>query len=77
MLLNLSNGNTTKMQMYTPIHMTEYQKEQIVNLYETLSNFDEVNIIIPKSIFIKDDDCIHNLETFFKIYNIKISGKIK
>ena len=74
-LLNLSDRNTTKMHMFVPVLMTEKQKEQIINLYETLCAFNEISIVMPKSEFIKTDDYIHDLETFLELYNIKISRK--
>lgn len=69
----MQNGTaqgTTSFIMYAPDQLTEKQKNKFLELYPLLSSFQDAMIIIPKSVYISDDDAINNVDSYFKKYGI-------
>ena len=52
------------------------QKQELSNLYPLLSSFDDATIVIPKSIYINEEDQIRNLDSYYEMQGI-MKGKSK
>lgn len=68
-----SNGNSAFM-MHAPQSLTGEQKQALMPFYPLLSSFDEATIVIPKSIYITENDKLNNTEIFYEINNIQRSS---
>lgn len=68
-----SNGNSAFM-MHVPQSLTVEQKQALKPLYPLLSSFDEATIVIPKSIYITENDKLNNVDTFYEINDIQKSS---
>lgn len=56
--------------MYASEQLTEKQKDKFVELYPLLSSFAEVNVVIPKSVCITDEDTIDSVDDYYEMYGI-------
>lgn len=62
---NHTSQRTTRFMMHAPEELTKAQEKKLVELYPLLSSFEEVTIVIPKSITIESDDTIDDLDSYF------------
>lgn len=72
MLLNITDRNITKMQMYAPKNLSYLQKQSLKELYSLLQTFSEVKIITTSTEIIDKKDIFTSLEDFFKTYQIDL-----
>lgn len=79
MLLNISNKNVKEMIMYVPSkdRITTRQSDALHDIYGLLKSFDKAKIIVPKSVFITDDDCFFCVDDFYASYEIESDNKGK
>lgn len=79
MLLNISNKNKNAMVMYVPTEdrITSKQEDKLHDIYGLLKSFDDAKIVVPKSVFITDDDCFFCVDDFYNFYGIEIGNKSK
>lgn len=78
LMQNLTSRGKSQFIMHVPEKLTANQKESFTNLYHLLSSFEEAIIVIPKSIYITDDDKISSLDSYYELQEIpKSQGKVK
>lgn len=78
LMQNLTSRGKSQFIMHVPEQLTDNQKESFTNLYSLLSSFAEATIIMPKTVYITDDDKISNLDDYYDLQGIsKNQGKIK
>lgn len=70
LMQNLTSNGESKFIMHAPKELTEMQKSSFTDLYTLLSSFQKQNIVIPKSIFIREEDKINDVETFYEMQKI-------
>lgn len=72
LMQNLTSQGKSSFVMHVPQNLTEKQKNSFTDLYPLLSSFENATIIIPKSIYISEDDKITDVDTYYKVENIEI-----
>lgn len=70
LMQNLTSCGESGFVMHTPQQLTEAQKKSFTDLYSLLSSFKNVTIVIPKSIYISDEDKIADVDTYYEIQGI-------
>lgn len=76
LMQNLTSQGESKFIMYVPQQLTTMQKQELSNLYPLLSSFNDTTIMIPKSIYINEEDQIGNLDSYYEMQGIT-KGKSK
>ncbi len=78
LMQNLTSQGENKAIMHVPQQLTEFQKKSFTDLYPILSSFDTVTTVIPKSIYINEEDKIGDIDTYYEMQGIsKEKGKSK
>lgn len=70
LMQNLTSRGESGFIMHTPQNLTDAQKESFANLYPLLSSFKNTIIVMPKSIYINEDDKITNVDIYYEIHGI-------
>lgn len=68
---NLTSRGESKFVMHVPQQLTETQKNSFTDLYSTLTSFESALIVIPKSIYISEEDKIVDVDSYYELQGIK------
>lgn len=72
LMQNLTSKGKTEFNMHVPEQLTEAQKISLIELYPLLASFEKATIVIPKSIYISEDDKLYDVDSFYQMNDIDI-----
>ncbi len=77
LLLNLTVNSDRSMIMFVPTILSKEQKITLNELYSTLTYFDDIKIVMPKSEIINDEDVYESLDDYYNYFNVQQMQNIK
>lgn len=70
LMQNLTSQGERKFIMHVPQQLTDEQKCSFANLYSLFSSFENGTIVIPKSIYINEEDKLNDIDSYYEMYGI-------
>lgn len=67
---NLTSKGKSAFIMHSPSQLTEEQKKRLATLYPLLSSFATATIVVPKSIYLSEDDKINDVDSYYDHFEI-------